>query len=157
MTLINYAGVDLDIHPLLAEVWPYDLPFEEWPSYCGAGSGVGDWLITERPCGVVCSCLCADHDIRWSVAENSKFAALQTNFILYKNLRAFIWKHCDKSKYSKAYVETVSLWWFRGVCWGMWFHFDPIGGEGSGNAETVAKLNKLNDAVKNYSSKAVLA
>ena len=146
MTMIHYCGADLDIHPVLAKVWPYDLPPDQWPSFCGAGK-FGDWLITDSPCGVSASCVCADHDATWSTSENTKFAAIAGNFKLYKNLRAFLLVNSTKPRW---WIESTCLWWFRGVCFGAMIHFNPIGGGDEGNKETEQIVKRIQDAQQKY-------
>lgn len=147
---IIYCDVKIDIHPLLAAVFPFHIPPEAWPSYCGAGSGIGDRIVPEKIKMVVVSCLCADHDVRWSTCENSWFAAIQENFVFYKNLRNFVLALRDPEKYSKSSVEAACFRWFLAVCWGARHHFNPLGGGDNGNIETAAKLKKLAIAVAEY-------
>ena len=150
MAEIEYSGAKLNIHPLLALVWPYDFPYQKWPTFCGAGSGLGDRIIPEYICKVRVSCVCGDHDIRWSVSEDSFAEALKANWILYQNLRVFVWQNCDKTKYKKSTIEFWCLWWFRAVCWGAMFHFSPLGGGDTGNPEVNEKLARLDAAILKY-------
>jgi hypothetical protein len=151
---IDFEGATLDIHPLLANAWPKDLPSYEWPTFCGAGSGIGDKIVPETICDVSVSCCCADHDIRWSIADDTWSAAIAANWIFYQNLSAFVWANCDREKYFRAKVESICFWWFLAVCWGARHFFSPVGGGDKGNAEVTHILEKISAAEEESRKKA---
>lgn len=54
-TVITYGGAQIEIPEFLKDYWPLDQPLEEWPSFCGAGEGLGDKIVPEHICGVCVS------------------------------------------------------------------------------------------------------
>lgn len=148
---VIYGGAKLDIHPVLAKVWPYEKWPEQWATFCGAGNGFGDWLIPENPRGIDCSCCCADHDIRWIFAKNRK-EAYAANKILRKNLEAFILKRREKHQYymTAAGIKLdntrtkLRCWqWYTGVQWGVTFCFEPVNDEYAIRKEVEQKLARV--------------
>ena len=127
MVTITYQKAKIQIPDFLADLWPVDLPLDSWPTYCGAGEGIGDLLVPERICGVDNSCGCFVHDIQWALADDSFFAAMVANWNLYCNLRAITLANYDHSKYSKGRVERGCLKYFLGTIIGTVKSFTPDG------------------------------
>lgn len=72
---------------------PYD-KFDNMSSYCGAGKGIGDFIIPEKVLGLSISVSCFYHDISWDFSEptweafhasNSKFLSNTNSIIRVKS------------------------------------------------------------------------
>lgn len=124
---IRYAGATLTIPEWLAPLWPYDLPLNRWPSFCGAGDGVGDAIVPESIRGVRVSPACFIHDVDWATSPDTISEFLASNFRLARNIRALIlasslpwWKK------ELAVVRAYTLW-LGGVTTIGALCFDPLG------------------------------
>lgn len=65
--------------------FPYDT-FEEFTSFCGAGSGIGDIIVPESIFGIKVSPVCYIHDIMWQMAEPSWRDFHHSNSVMLHNL-----------------------------------------------------------------------
>jgi len=87
--LIGKNGVTV---PLVA---PDDIKFptmylEDFESYCGAGDGIGDWLIPETMFWLKVSASCWVHDKMWSTANGSWEDFHYANSVFIHNLISII-------------------------------------------------------------------
>lgn len=148
---VLYGGAKLDIHPVLAKVWPYEKWPTKWPTFCGAGNGLGDRMIPDNPRGIDCSCLCADHDLRWTLANNKK-EAREANKILQNNLYAFIVKQREKFQYymtpTGIYFDNMKTkircyQWYLGVQFGSVSCFEAIDDEYAKRKEVERILERV--------------
>ena len=110
---IHYEGARLEVLSFLADLWPHEMPLDKWPSFCGAGDGLGDDLIPETICGINVSCLCFDHDCSWQVCDGTLKQFLQSNSRLYRNARSLVMKKIPW--YHRPQAEATCLLWLSGV------------------------------------------
>lgn len=122
---VDYAGARLEIPDFLVEFWPVDSPLEDWPTYCGAGQGLGDVLVRDRRCGVWTSCTCFVHDVEWTVGDPGWYAAVESNMRLYRNIRALMLDNYDPNRYTRKRVEREAAKVLFGVTYGIFRHYDP--------------------------------
>jgi len=122
---IKVYGAVLDIPDFLEPFWPYDLELIDFPTFCGAGQGLGDKLIKDIRCEVNTAPACLVHDVEWTLCDKSYFDAIMSNVRLYKNTRSLLLANYNKDKYSQKEVEWESFKVFVGVTWGIFFHFKP--------------------------------
>jgi len=115
-TIIPYAGCNIEVPELLAlnDYWPYGLPLEDWPTFCGAGEGIGDRIIPDTICGVRVACCCFEHDISWCIADGSFVDFMKSNLRLYCNLRAIVLPRIPY--WQKLAAEAKCFFYFAAVC-----------------------------------------
>ena len=87
---IRYHSIPLEVPCFLKSLWPYDFPLDQWPTFCGAGSGLGDMIVPDHIFGVQIAPACFIHDIDWSYLPNTEEAFHSSNFRLFNNLKAII-------------------------------------------------------------------
>lgn len=87
-TIINCHGAMLEVCAFLRPLWPFDLPLDKWPTFCGAGDGIGDIIVPDSLHGCHIAPACFQHDIEFSVCPNTRAAFLAANWRFYRNLRA---------------------------------------------------------------------
>lgn len=123
------------------------LPFKtiaECPSYCGAGQGIGDWVIPEKMFGLKISPACYIHDEDWAVAPPTWEAFHAANSRFLHNLIAIV-EATSKSSFLKhirlyrcvTYYNAVDsrlnkIFWIlknkQQIELGMWKEFSPVTG-----------------------------
>lgn len=81
---ISYWGADLTIPDFLESLWPHDLPPEEWPTFCGAGQGLGDKIVPDHIGTVSLSPAGFCHDVEWACSAKtlSTFVGANGRFFL---------------------------------------------------------------------------
>ena len=89
-TTIRYLGATLVIPAFLPPLWPYQMPIEKWPTFCGAGDGIGDKIVPDRIHGVQMAPACFTHDIEWAVTPNTLKAFMLANWHFLRNCLALI-------------------------------------------------------------------
>lgn len=128
---IQYFGAEIEIAEFLLHLWPDELALKDWPTFCGAGSGPGDWFVSDYICGVYVSPCCFQHDIDFSALDSTWGNFFNANMRLYLNLRAFVYANVDRKRYSNRRIEASCLKYFSGVMLFGWKHFkkkiDPQG------------------------------
>lgn len=62
----------------------------EYPSFCGAGKGIGDKIVDEFIGGRRCSHICHAHDDSWNVAEPSVVGFIVSNAMFAFNLFTYL-------------------------------------------------------------------
>jgi len=67
-----------------------DKPLDEYPSFCGAGSGIGDKIVPEKIGGMTCSHICHIHDEWWSSCDPKWIAFLRGNMAFGYNLAVYL-------------------------------------------------------------------
>jgi len=109
----------------LANIWPDDMPPEDFPTFCGAGSGWGDWLVPDKFWGVNGSASCLLHDLGWATSADTVSAFLAENWYLAKNIRAQVLAS-DIAWWRKE-LATIRAWalYFVAVSTFGAFAFDP--------------------------------
>jgi hypothetical protein len=121
--IIEYAGAKLEVPEFLVDIWPKDFQLKKWPTFCGAGDGLGDKIVPDHICGVRASCCCFEHDISWPLSANTFFAFMRCNMRFYRNLRALVLANYDKKKHSRFTVERRCFYFFAAVCTAGWKFF----------------------------------
>lgn len=114
---IDYLGAQLEVIDWLAAMWPHDLTLEKWPSYCGAGRSLPDWIIPDNLYGANVAPACFSHDIDWIIALDTylEFQAANNRFL--RNLNALCKAQLSGWKYIKA----------RGICLLYWAAVSTVG------------------------------
>lgn len=64
--------------------------FESFPSYCGAGEGIGDLIVPETIIGLNVSPACWIHDYSWNIAEDTPEHFFETNGYFLLNMLSII-------------------------------------------------------------------
>lgn len=75
---------------------------EKYPTYCGAGKGIGDLIVPDKLLGLRVSVACHIHDVSWAVAEATDEARNIADKMFLDNMQAII----------KAKPGT---WWQRAI------------------------------------------
>ena len=86
-----YCGCVLEV-PIMPNGEPLHLPYndwDEWPTFCGPGSGIGDKIVPDKIFGVPVNVACYIHDTTEGLAE-SREEDHQSNVMFRKNLEAII-------------------------------------------------------------------
>ena len=91
-TQVPFDGIYLRV-PIINGV-----PFNDWsantiddyPSYCGAGSGIGDLIIPETLLRLRISPACHIHDISWELAGPTEEELLEANRTFLTNILAIV-------------------------------------------------------------------
>jgi hypothetical protein len=85
--VIEFDGVNLVV-PII-DGYPLHMPYpslDEFSSYCGPGSGLGDWLVPETLSGLRVSAACYIHDVMWDYAEPTWGEFHYSNSVFVRNL-----------------------------------------------------------------------
>jgi hypothetical protein len=143
---IIYQGAELSVPEFLVDLWPHDLAIEDWPTFCGAGDGPGDWIVPDKARGVYFTPACFIHDIDWALAPSRlAHSFVISNYYFWCNLRALTKIQTRESTTRQkmllhlnnlyAAVVTTPLGWrnFHPLCEPDW----------TKNSEVKGKLNKL--------------
>ena len=115
-TTIRYAGANIEIPSFLVPLWPRGLPLESWPTFCGAGSGLGDRIVPDCINSVRIACCCFIHDIDWCMSDNSFTDFMQANLRLYLNLRNVVIANDKPGWFRKMAAERKCFVYFFCVC-----------------------------------------
>ena len=115
MTTIRYERADLQIHDFLEPLWP-EIDLYQWPTFCGAGNGFGDWVVSDEICGVKVACCCFIHDIDWALCADTWSDFWTTNKRFYNNVKNIVLANYDKEKYSQFVVKYKCFCYFLAVC-----------------------------------------
>lgn len=139
---INYLGASLEVQSWLKPLWPYDMQFDNWPSFCGAGEGIGDWLIPDGIDHADISPACFIHDMDFATLPRQWWPFQCANNRLYSNIVALVETQIvDKKKLSDAYSKARRYW--IGVSVFGWWHFSPESENPWQNKTVREKLNRL--------------
>lgn len=87
---LTVENVELIVPAFLLEYWPHHILLNDFPSFCGVGSGFGDAVIPDTNYGLSMSPLCFIHDISWAIAEPSWADFHQSNSMFMHNQLALI-------------------------------------------------------------------
>lgn len=88
----------------LVDLWPYHLRLADFPTFCGAGAGIGDMLVPESAWGLKLSSVCFIHDLSWAVAAATWAEFHQANtMMLYNTLRLIMVKSKTPLKQLRSY------------------------------------------------------
>ena len=96
-TRIIYCGRDLWV-PVLPNGEPLHMPYRSWSewekTYCGPGSGIGDWVVPEKfPGGTVITPCCYIHDIGGQLAESVEEEATNDRMFARNMMEAIFYHH----------------------------------------------------------------
>ncbi len=83
-------SITLIVPEFLVEWWPHHLPLDRFPSFCGAGTGVGDVIVPEKNWGLSMSPACFVHDICWPIAQPTWADFHQSNSMFMHNCQALV-------------------------------------------------------------------
>ena len=67
-----------------------DRSIGEYPSFCGAGEGIGDKVVPEIIGGMRCSHICHIHDESWLKCEPTKAGFIKGNMMFGYNLAVYL-------------------------------------------------------------------
>ena len=122
-SMVLFDGVPL-IVPVVNNS-PLEIPyknFEEFPSFCGAGKGIGDFIVPETVLWLKITPACYLHDIGWELADptwmdfhayNSMFRSNIDSIIHYKsNNTLFEHLRYYKSVTFFSAVDTLGAYFF---------------------------------------------
>jgi len=107
---IDYLGAQLEIVDWLAAMWPHDLPLDKWPSFCGAGRGIADWVVPESLYGAIVAPACLGHDIDWIVAPDSYWGFQTANNRFLRNLNALCKIQLNGWQYIASKFGCLRYW-----------------------------------------------
>lgn len=141
---INYLGAQLEMPDWLADMWPHDLPLNKWPSYCGAGRGIGDWLVPEYLYDANVSPECFIHDIDWIVAPDTYWGFQSCNNRFLRNLNSSCKAQLSGRQYLLSKIGCLRYWFFVSTV-GL-RHFNPsyvLDTYPADNTEIREKLHRL--------------
>ncbi|SHH33037.1 hypothetical protein [Desulfofustis glycolicus] len=132
---LNVEGIELVMPVFLVQWWPHQLPLDRFPSFCGAGGGLGDALVPENCYGLPLSPACFVHDISWRVVEATWAGFHQGNsMFLHNNLAIINARSRFPLKQLRAYravtyfnaVDTIGAKYFWDDKWQFGTYEDPL-------------------------------
>jgi hypothetical protein len=143
-TTISYQGISLRLPHWLADEWRFELPLRDFPTYCGAGNTVGEWLVPDTAHKARLSPACLIHDIEQCIGKRSFTNFMNTNNNLLRNLRACVKAQLPKGDRKKAYMHC---YWYWGTCATVgWLNFKPQALNHWLNAEVRSRVDRLKKA-----------
>lgn len=127
IVLVDCFGAKLEVYDFLADLWPHNLPLKKWPSFCGAGCGIGDLIVPDTLFfgHLHLAPACYMHDVEWILCDPTIKAFHAANDRLRRNLKALAdaqlcspWNGIAKALIANEYhfaVDTVG-----------WLHFKTM-------------------------------
>lgn len=109
MVKIKYAGSELEAPSFLKHLWPHGLPLDAWPTFCGPGSKLGDWLVPDKILAIL-SPACFIHDVCWALSSGSKSEFRLHNRALFKNCMTLCKSQLKWYTIPMAYVVGAAYW-----------------------------------------------
>lgn len=109
-TTINCFGGIIEIPAFMRQLWPFEIPLEKWPSFCGTGDGMGDRIVPDTICGAWVQPACFVHDLDWAAGANSIWSEISSNWRLYRNLRSLCAAQLSGIKLWRAYARCLLYW-----------------------------------------------
>lgn len=85
--ILEFHGVDYHVPD------PFEFLVKElvdYPSFCGAGSGIGDRIVPEKIGGMPCSHICHVHDEWWEYCDSTWIAFIRGNMAFGYNLAVYL-------------------------------------------------------------------
>lgn len=113
-TFIKVEGITLWVPSFLVDLWPREVPLAGFPSYCGAGSGIGDKIVPEYIWGLKVSAACFIHDILWAICPNTWAWFILSNLMFLFNLLSII-KFKSHSFVGRIVRYSRAVWYFIAV------------------------------------------
>jgi len=110
-TMLKFHGIQYQV----PEGFEFlDKEINEYPSFCGAGDGIGDKIVPEVIGGMRCSHICHAHDECWSLCEPTRVAFIKSNMMFGYNLSVYLstgkgfWTTIWRLVKGAVYVAAVS-------------------------------------------------
>ena len=158
---ILYQGTTLLVPDWLEPLWPYELPLDKWPSFCGAGEGFGDKIVPEFIRTTCVSPACFIHDVDWAVSPDTFKEFLSSNWRFFKNCASLIYNSSGLTYIQKFLSATSAIvLWFGAVTTVGALCFDPLGDsfkDPFDNPVVKEKLHKLSLANIEYERRREMA
>lgn len=121
---IDYHGAQLEVQAWLVPLLPRYLPFSRWPTFCGAGDGIGDWLVPDDFGAAHISPACFIHDLDYATLPREWWPFQQANNRLYTNIVELCRVQCATvAELAKAKRRSMRYW--AAVSIFGWRHFQP--------------------------------
>lgn len=139
---IEYSGVKLEIPDFLYSLWPHSMPVSQWPTYCGSGDGIGDWLVPDSIHGVRVCPACFIHDIDWAISKREYRCFMVANNRFRRNLLAIVSPQLSGGDYLDAYAK-INLYWAVVSSPIGWANFAPESTNPFQNSIVRDRLNRL--------------
>lgn len=140
---IDYLGARMLVPEFLVPLWPQTLHLDDWPTYCGAGDGIGDWLVPDLIHGSRVCPACFVHDIDWSIADGSVEQFHKANKRFLANLKALVALQSTGVKRYWSYLRCHTYAMVVDSCIGR-KSYNPTGNQDPyTNIEVKAKLRRL--------------
>ena len=89
---IQHDGIPIQVPTFLVanDLWPYQLPLQKWPTYCGAGEGLGDYVVPDHIFGVSIAMACFIHDCEYAVNDRNWLSFCAANDRLRRNIKSIV-------------------------------------------------------------------
>ena len=111
---VTYFGAKLIVPEFLIPLFPVDLPADRWPTFCGAGEGMGDALVPDSPWGIHFNPACLTHDIDWAITPDTIGEFVRANWHFLRNCLALVWA-AEKNMGRKGLALLACFRYFSGV------------------------------------------
>jgi hypothetical protein len=121
--IIKYQGIGIEIPTFLNKYFPLEKPLDEWPTFCGPGGWIGDWLVPDKINGAYIAPACFIHDCERSVGPKTWESFSDGNNRMLKNTQALVNAQLDGrdrliansrcSIYHYAVASTVGWWCYK--------------------------------------------
>ena len=108
----TYQGATLSLPGFLIPLLPPRLPLCRWPTYCGAGEGLGDILVPDFIKGACVGPACLIHDLDWALCSPTFREFSLANFRFFRNLLALCAIQLPWHSLPLAYLRCL---WYTGV------------------------------------------
>lgn len=139
---LKYHDALIEVPGFLSSMLPENLPLDHWPSFCGAGDGIGDWIVPDRIKRTCISDACMVHDIDWSIADGSwrMFQADNNRFL--RNLISRLISKLNGWMLVRSLIWAVVYWLVVSSPIG-WANYGPCGKNWDENQIVKDKLHRL--------------
>lgn len=107
---VLYHGALIEVPYFMVKMLPETLPLKNWPTFCGAGNGFGDWIVPDWVKRVCISPECLVHDIEWAIANGSWRAFQSANNRFLRNLISRLISKLNGFMLIRGLVWAVGYW-----------------------------------------------
>lgn len=149
--LIPYAGTYLEVFAFLLDLWPYDLEPEDWPTFCGPGEGVGDFVVPDSIGPHFCaniSAACFQHDLDRALCDGSRLSFDLGNNRFYRNMENLCRGQTKSMEQFEEARGDCDLYYWMVSLPPVWASHKPCGDlNWQTNPGVQEKLNRLQDRV----------
>ncbi len=141
---IEYHGAELEVHDWLVPLLPTeeDLPLHRWPTFCGAGDGLGNWMVPDFIKGVNNAPPCLIHDIDFGLGKKDFILFLQANVRFVSNSRNLTLGNLHPDRSSWYAKLRCNIYGFAVATLG-WWAYEPIDLPWDKNPIVQDKLRRL--------------